>query len=408
MSQLAALLNAIEQAQHKQDDAVMATVVQVEGSAYRRPGARMLIWSHGQPVGTISGGCLEGEACKKAQWLTRHGQPALQRYTTGHADFYADTQDADDDEAFTFGLGCNGTVSVLFERLNSPAMQAVSQLLQQVQTSQRAGIIATVISAQPNTHNENGFQPDLQLGDRLLLDPQQHELSWYTQSSTPIDSNLHQALHNDVIFTLTRQKSLHQTYQTALGTINVFIEYVAPPNRLVIFGAGHDTQPLVSMAKMQGWHVSVIDSRPHFARKQRFMDADDVRCIDLKDMDLKSTSTLNYLTSLTKGAAVAIMSHSLAQDRHWLKHMLLNPPRYIGQLGPRYRTERLINEIQQTLSEPLHIQQGLEVLHYPIGLDIGGDTPEAIALAIMAEMTATMNQRSGKMLKQRELSIHAP
>lgn len=414
MSQLSALLNAIEQAQREQDNAVMATVVEVEGSAYRRPGARMLIWSHGQPVGTISGGCLEGDACKKAQWLTRHGQPALQRYTTGHADFYtdpqayADSQDADDDEALAFGLGCNGTVSVLFERLNSPAMQAVSQLLQEVQTSQRAGIIATVISAQPNTHNENGFQPDLQLGDRLLLDPQQHELSWYTQSNSSIDSALHQALHNDVIFTLTRQKSLHQTYQTAQGTINVFIEYVAPPNRLVIFGAGHDTQPLVSMAKMQGWHVSVIDSRPHFARKQRFMDADVVRCIDLNACDGKDSTALSGIMRLTNGAAVAIMSHSLAQDRHWLKHMLLNPPRYIGQLGPRYRTERLINEIQQTLSEPLHIEQGLEVLHYPIGLDIGGDTPEAIALAIMAEMTATMNQRSGKMLKQRELSIHAP
>ena len=101
------------------------------------------------------------------------------------------------------------------------------------------------------------------------------------------------------------------------------------------------------------------------------------------------------------------MSHSLAQDRHWLKHMLLNPPRYIGQLGPRYRTERLISEIQQNLPQPRHIEQGLEVLHYPIGLDIGGDTPEAIALAIMAEITATMNQRSGKMLKQRDLSIHA-
>lgn len=421
MSQLSALLNAIKQAQREQDDAVMATVVEVEGSAYRRPGARMLIWSHGQPVGTISGGCLEGEACKKAQWLTRHGQPALQRYRTGHADFYADSnfgvdsnadaQDADDDEALAFGLGCNGTVSVLFECLNSPAMLAVSQLLQQVQTSQRAGVIATVISK--NSASENG----LQLGDRLLLDPQQHELSWYTQSSTAIDSALHQALHNDVIFTLTRQKSLHQTYQTAQGTISVFIEYVAPPNRLVIFGAGHDAQPLVSMAKMQGWHVSVIDSRPHFARKQRFMDADDVRCIDLKIFDLKNSdskdknskesTTLAELTRLTNGAAVAIMSHSLAQDRHWLKHMLLNPPRYIGQLGPRYRTERLISEIQQTLSEPLHIEQGLEVLHYPIGLDIGGDTPEAIALAIMAEIMATMNQRSGKMLKQRELSIHA-
>jgi xanthine dehydrogenase accessory factor len=404
MSQLSALLQAINQAHSQQDDAVMATVVHVEGSAYRRPGARMLIWSHGQPVGTISGGCLESEACKKAQWLTRHGQPVLQRYHTGHAEFYAnsqgytDSQDADDDEALTFGLGCNGTVSVLFEQLNSPAMRAVSQLLQHVQTSQRAGVIATVISNQ-NTH---GTAHGLQLGDRLLLGPLQHELKWLTSANDSVDSSVHQAIYNDVIFTLTRQKSLHQTYQTAQGTISVFFEYVAPPNQLVVFGAGHDAQPLVSMAKMQGWHVSVIDSRPHFARQARFPDADHVRCIDLKD-----TTALAELSRLTHGAAVAIMSHSLAQDRHWLKHMLLHPPRYIGQLGPRYRTERLISEIQHSLTDPMHIEQGLEALHYPIGLDIGGDTPEAIALAIMAEMTATMNQRSGKMLKQRDLSIHA-
>lgn len=429
MSQLTALLQAIDQAQAQQDDAVMATVVQVEGSAYRRPGARMLVWSHGQPVGTISGGCLESEACKKAQWLTRHGQPALQRYSTGHADFYTDPDayaqaqdissvytndiEADEDEALTFGLGCNGTVSVLFERLNSPAMLAVSQLLRHVQASQRAGVIATVISSQKSHYKEthdtknkanqnNQSEISLQLGDRLLLDPLQHELSWFTQANSSVDSSLHQAMHNDVIFTLTRQKSLHQTYQTAQGSIQVFLEYVAPPNRLVIFGAGHDAQPLVSMAKMQGWHVSVIDSRPHFARKARFPDADYVGCIDLTD-----TSALAELANLTNGAAVAIMSHSLAQDRHWLKHMLLNPPRYIGQLGPRYRTERLIAEIQHSLTDPMHIEQGLEALHYPIGLDIGGDTPEAIALAIMAEITATLNQRSGKMLKQRNLSIHA-
>lgn len=426
MSQMTALLQAIDQAQARQDDAVMATVVQVEGSAYRRPGARMLIWSHGQPVGSISGGCLEREACKKAQWLTRHGQPALQRYRTGYTDFYtnpdsyskaqdqdservyANAIEADADEALTFGLGCNGTVSVLFERLNSPAMLAISQLLRQVQSSQRAGVIATVIGSATTQDQDNKDKPDnhaqhyLQLGDRLLLDPLHHELSWFTQAQAPVDSSLHQAMHNDVIFTLTRQKSLQQTYQTAQGPVSVFMEYVAPPRRLVIFGAGHDAQPLVSLAKMQGWHVSVIDSRPHFARKQRFMDADQVRCIDLKD-----TAALAELPKLTHGGAVAIMSHSLTQDRHWLKHMLLNPPRYIGQLGPRYRTERLIAEIQHSLTDPIHIEPGLEALHYPIGLDIGGDTPEAIALAIMAEITASMNQRSGKMLKQRDLSIHA-
>lgn len=424
MSQNSLFLQALTQANAQQDDAVIATVVQVEGSAYRRPGARMLIWSHGQSVGMISGGCLESEVCKKAQWLTRDGKPCLRRYSTGQAPDDPESVLADDEETLAFGLGCNGTVSVLFERLHSPSMQQVSKLLQQVQHSHRAGVIATVIKRAGKTSGDC----NLKLGDRILLDPVQHELIWCGHSSK-LSPALSQQIHNDLIFTLTRQKSLHQCYviddskndnpkndnlknhavdqspnpsSSYPTSIELFIEYVPPPNRLVIFGAGHDAQPLVSMAKIQGWHVTVIDSRVHFAQRQRFMGADEVRHIDLKDL-----TALHGLHDWLKGAAVAVMTHSLSQDRHWLGYLLANPPRYIGQLGPRYRTERLVHELQQASTDASALDAGLEVLHYPIGLDLGGDTPEAIALAIMAEITAVMNQRSGKMLKQRSYSIHA-
>jgi xanthine/CO dehydrogenase XdhC/CoxF family maturation factor len=101
---------------------------------------------------------------------------------------------------------------------------------------------------------------------------------------------------------------------------------------------------------------------------------------------------------------VAIMSHSYSQDRHWLGSVLQGSPAYIGQLGPRDRTERLLDEIRQ------HSPQlpALERLHYPIGLDIGGDTPESVATAILAEMTAAINQRTGGMLKHRQAAIHTP
>lgn len=331
--------------------------------------------------------------------MTRNGQPALQRYSTGHIEplselYPPDEQQADEDEALSFGLGCNGKVTVLFERLSSPALKKLVSLLQQVQFSQRAAVVATIIAAP----HDSGFC----LGDRLLLDPVSRDMQWNSSHAVTecgITSELRQKISHDLMFTLTRQKSIHQQYSTATGTIEVFFEYIAPPHRLVVFGAGHDAQPLVTMAKMQGWHVTVIDSRAHFARPQRFPDADQVRCISLNDPW--------NLSDLIQGAAVAIMTHSLSQDRHWLKHALLNPPRYIGQLGPRYRTEKLITEISQQIDDQADLALGLEVLHYPIGLDIGGDTPEAIALAIMAEMTAVINQRSGKMLKQREVSIHA-
>lgn len=401
MGQFSTLLDTLKNTPDSHDDMIMATVVKVEGSAYRRPGGRMLVLPFGQSVGTISGGCLEGEVCKKANWLTRNGQPALQRYSTGNIEFLSEghltsldesDQLADEDEALSFGLGCNGKVTVLFERVNSTATRRLIQLLQQVERLQRASVVATVIAVSGNS----GFS----IGDRLLLDPASREMQWMTNFQQPAQHNeLAQQISHDLLFTLTRQKSLHQHYTSALGTLEVFFEYVAAPERLVIFGAGHDAQPLVSMAKMQGWYVTVIDSRAHFARPQRFPEVDQVLCIGLNE---------NYnLSDITNGAAVAVMSHSLTQDRHWLKQLLLKPPRYIGQLGPRYRTERLISEISQQVADQAVLESGLEVLHYPIGLDIGGNTPESIALSIMAEITAVLNQRNGKMLKQREISIHA-
>lgn len=398
MSQLTHLLHAIDTLDDPQAYIIMATVVKVEGSAYRQPGARMIILPFGQSVGMISGGCLEKEVSQKADWLTRTALFALQRYSTGSIEHYQPEysdfeQQADEEEMLAFGLGCNGRVSVLFERLSSPVQSPLIQFLQLVHRSHRAGVIATVIAAPA--------KGSIQLGDRVYLDASSRELHWITAVShcSLIAPLISQKITQEMLVSLTQQKNAYLTYQTETGLVELFIEYVPAPYRLVIFGAGYDAQPLVTLAKLQGWHVTVIDSRPHFARAERFPEADQVLCIAIQD-------SIN-LSEITNGAAVAVMSHSLTQDRHWLKQSLLQTPRYIGQLGPRYRTERLITEIIEQLQDASLLESGLEVLHYPIGLDIGGDTPESIALAIMAEMTATMNQRSGKMLKQRKISIHA-
>ena len=176
----------------------------------------------------------------------------------------------------------------------------------------------------------------------------------------------------------------------------MFCEYLAPQRRLVIFGAGHDAQPLTHMAKLLDWHVTVVDGRAHFARAERFPDADTVLQVDARPP--------YDLHALTDGAMVAIMSHSYSQDRHWLGSVLQGTPAYIGQLGPRDRTERLLDEIRP---HSPHLP-ALERLHYPIGLDIGGDTPESVATAILAEMTAAINLRAGGMLKHRQAAIHTP
>ncbi|WP_447802647.1 XdhC family protein [Pseudomonas serbica] len=365
MSGLNELLQAIDTAAQAGEETILATVVKVEGSAYRRPGARMLIPLHGRTVGTVSGGCLEQDLAKKAWWLTDSGEPLVRRYSTGA------TEDEDDEQsALTFGLGCNGTVFVMLERLRAKSPAPAIELLRRVRDRQQPAAMATVIGTSRCA--------SVRVGDRLLSD---------TVGSLR-NLQLAHGIRRDLHKTLTQKKSSTRLYSDARGEVEVFFEYIAPPPRLVIFGAGHDAQPLVRMAKLLDWHVTVIDSRSHFARAERFPQADAVVFASLDNpMDL---------SPLIDGAFVAVMTHSYRQDRHWLGLALQASPAYLGQLGPRERTERLLAEIDL----------GTSALHYPMGLDLGGDAPQSVALAILAEMTAVMNQRQGGMLRHRSKPIH--
>lgn len=374
MSGLNALLDAVQAEQLEGRESVLATVVKVEGSAYRRPGARMLISQYGRPQGTISGGCLENDVARKAWWLSESG-PVIRSYSTAEA-----VDEEGGEESLGFGLGCNGKVYVLFERIPARKSYALLDALRNVRSSQRPAAIATVIACCRNSRAD--------VGDRVFLE----------LGSAPHGGLYHTALTERIIadlrLTLDRQKSSLQHYAEGRTEVDVFLEYVAPAPRLVIFGAGHDAQPLVRMAKLLGWHVAVIDSRPHFARQERFPEADFVTCANINQRF--------EFRELVDGAFVAVMSHSLSQDAYWLKSVLQGNPRYIGQLGPRDRTERLLDGItQEANSLPARSK-----LFYPIGLDIGGDTPESVAMSVLGEIQAVMNGRTGGSLKLRELKIH--
>ncbi|MFC5696214.1 XdhC family protein [Pseudomonas sp. GCM10022186] len=371
-----ALLAAFSVLERENGEAVLATVVKVEGSAYRQPGARMLIPLYGATVGSISGGCLESEVAKKAWWLTDSGASVVRRYSTA-------TQDTDDDqdEALTLGLGCNGTVYVLFERHTPDKPLPALELLRWVRRSGRAGALASVTASYRNAR--------VRVGDQLLLHPDQ------PNNGHLMDAALEAQVRRDLADTLAQGHSALRTYHNTHGEVEVFFEYLPPQRRIVIFGAGNDVQPLVLMAKLQDWHVTVIDSRAHFARKERFPHADAVLHVDAQPPYI--------LDEVTDGALVAVMTHSYKQDRHWLGGLLRGCPAYIGQLGPRDRTECLLAELSELGPE----LSAFERLHFPIGLDIGGDTPESVATSILAEMTAVLNRRNGGMLKDRRAEIHA-
>lgn len=334
----------------------------------------MLIPQIGDLVGTVSGGCLEGDLAKKAWWLTDAGAPVIRTYSTG-----VETDEADEEEALTFGLGCNGTVHILLERLKAGHQVIPVLLLRQVQFFGMPAVLATVISSSDRS---------VKLGDRLGIGPDGMLHKSLSHAS------LEPMLTGDLRTTLLLQRSALQRYETGDGKVEVLFEYLAPPRKLVVFGAGHDAQPLVRQARQQGWQVSVVDARSHFARRERFPEANQVLNLRI-DQD-------HDMASLLTGAAVVVMSHSYSQDRHWLEVALRMKPAYIGQLGPRSRTDRLLDEIGAVSRD----MEAFKQLHYPMGLDIGGDAPESVALSVLAEITAHFNGRNGHMLREREAPIH--
>ncbi len=365
MNQISDILRLAKMAQNEGIDAVLATVVKTEGSAYRQVGAMMLICEDGRSVGMISGGCLEPHIIKKAFWLTKDGA-TVQIYQTGDSD-----DDDEVDEALNFGLGCNGRVHVLFERLT--AVKPFLSLIEHVRQSQLSKTIATIIDS-----NNSKFA----IGTRFCLDDlSQNELIDSQGKAQFIDDKILPKLTN--FNTQKFDKKTFAHFET--DEITWLIQNIKPQIRLLICGAGNDVMPLVSLAKMQDWHVSVIDSRAHYATRLRFPAADDVRCVALNDSET--------LLDLSKNALIAVMSHSLSQDRARLNILLAKPDHYhyLGQLGPKYRTERLLNEIKTASSNPESFSQGIKKLHFPIGFKLGGDGPEALALSIMAQMSAVIH-----------------
>ena len=404
MNQIADILKLAGEAQQHNIDAVLATVVRTEGSAYRRAGAMMLICEDGRSVGMISGGCLEPHIIKRAFWLTRNGAN-VQVYQTGDdieyaengeakkavqndekhdteilkVDFYDDYYDELDSETYdnldelNFGLGCNGRVHVLFERLATA--KSLLEAITQVRRTQQPITMATLIRS-------NSSQPQsskLTVGMRINLEVADASKTFIETVSKLAKYKLSDGNADYVIIKNDDNANL---------TTEWLVQRLQPQIRLLICGAGNDVMPLVTMAKLQDWHVTVVDSRSQYATRRRFPQADDVVALPLDDNEI--------LLKLSHNAAVALMSHSLSQDRARLAVLLERPEkyRYIGQLGPRYRTERLIQEISATNVKPETLSAGINKLHYPIGYKLGGDGPEALALGIMAQINAVMHHQT--------------
>lgn len=279
--------------------AVLATVIEVIGSGYRLPGARMLILPDGGTAGTVSGGCLEADVLERAKLVLETGQSEIFTYDTTE----------NEASVFSLNMGCRGVVRIKLELIGKDSE-----------------IIAAMKAA----------------------------------------------------------------YQGRVAS-----EDLLPPIALLLFGAGTDAIPLVRIAAELGWQVTVYDHRPAFLTAERFPKA---QILVEQQPDRSPVITADALT------AAVIMTHNYGRDRLILPSLLRSRAFYIGALGPKRRTEQLREELAaegETFGE-----DELSRLYAPVGLDIGADTPEAIALSIAAEIQSVLKKRGGSHLRDRKGSIY--
>lgn len=400
MKELRDIVGAFEKVESGSTTAALATLVKAQGSTYRRPGARMLITSEGQMVGSLSGGCLEGDVFEQAQAVMASGKPIVVQYDTM----------SDQDIIWGLGLGCNGIVQILIERLEEESSLNHLAFLTDCLRLRQVGVLATVF------HFEG--QVKAQVGTRLIVYPDG------TVNSDIEDADLVVQIRDDVWKAFEDNRSQVKAYPLPKGKVEVFIEVIQPPVPLMIFGAGHDTLPLVRLAQELGWYVTVVDSRQADATRERFQSADEVilsRPEGIGDSETFAVATLgaSALLRLRKHGAkqqsadrisldnrimAVVMTHNYLHDLELLKTLLPFPVRYLGILGPKSRTEKLLQDLQEQGITPTQAQ--LQSLYSPVGLDIGADTPEEIALSIVAEIQAVLANNSGGSLRNKLGPIH--
>jgi xanthine/CO dehydrogenase XdhC/CoxF family maturation factor len=323
---------------------VLFSLVGVRGSSYRRAGARLLVLPDGRAAGTLSGGCLESELVRRATWFVRDGA-RVEHFSTAF----------DDTAEIPYGLGCGGEVDLLAEPAGSAEAAALIDALHATLQGEHR-TIATLLP-----HGGQALQ-------RFVMDACGDVLF----ASESIETE-------DIVG--LRRTALQAEHGSAAG--RMFIERIDPAQRLVIFGAGEDARPLAQLAHAMGWAVAVVDSRADRAAAARFPFAEEV-------------VTASDAASLPVSAkdAIVLMTHSYEQDRRLLAELLPLRPRYLGVLGARHRSALLLSEAAAMSGVPLEL--AVERTHAPIGLELGGEGPEAVALSILAQLQHVLSASDGE------------
>jgi xanthine/CO dehydrogenase XdhC/CoxF family maturation factor len=337
--------------QHQQQAAplVLATVVSTLGSTYRKSGAQMLIDGAGDSAGLLSGGCLESDLAERACAVLASGTACVVEYDTRTSD----------DLIWGLGLGCEGAMRILLQHLAAAADYQPFTYIQRCRDEQRAGCYGLVYES------------------RSAAYPLGHAV--WAEAAANLPAALQHALSTGLQSAARAGTHTAQVVGLEAATFLVIPIEIAP--RLLILGAGPDATPIVEFAARLGWHVTVLDHRPAYAVAARFPQAQRVA--------LNPADALTGAAELSHFDAVIVMSHHLLSDLAYLRQLADAPPRYIGLLGPAARRARLLADLGP------RAQQLAGHLYGPAGLDIGANTPESIALAIISQIQAVLADRSG-------------
>lgn len=372
MKEIREIINAYNKAKKNEKRLALATLVHLNGSSFRRPGARMIVDEEGQLTGAISGGCLEGDALRKAVFCIHTQIPKLVVYDTS------------DEEDATIGiqLGCSGIIQVLFEPIDENDPLNPIELLKKAIHKRQNTVLVTL------------YAPQIKKGDTVGT-------SMLLEDSGEFHNNssfqfVPETLMQDIKETLTIKKSSFKSYNLNVHTFNAFLSFISPPISLVIVGAGNDAIPLQSIAETLGWEVTIVDGRHTYAKIERFSSACQI-------IVSKPEKVLQQIP-IDEKTVFVLMTHNYNYDYAILKALLDKNVTYIGALGPKKKLDNMITDLK---AENIFLNERQKnILYGPVGLELGAETPAEIALSITAEIMSVMHNKKGGSLRNLLTEIH--
>ncbi|MDA7710586.1 XdhC family protein [Flavobacteriaceae bacterium] len=365
MKELKSILQLYETYKNSGANAAIAQVVRLEESSYRREGARMLIFDNGTFIGGISGGCLEGDTLKRSKIAILKEEASLITYDTSK----------DDENQIGVGLGCNGVIDVLINPIHSESN--LIQTLQNIVNQRKSHVLLTLSAS---TH------PAFPLGTTFYYDVEKGRLEGCS------DALLNKCFLEDIAIVLEKGKSKIVHHSFEVGAITAFIELIPAQFHLAIYGDNYDIYPMLDMAKVLDWEVSLVGNIQKIEKE---------KLLGIRQLFQKE---LPERPSIDDRTAVVLMAHDFKTDVNNLKILLDSPAGYIGLLGPKKRYDKILAKFKEEgiALTPFDLQR----IHAPAGLEIGANSPEEIAASIFTEILSVFSGTTGGKLRTKKGPIH--